>query len=262
MPNHEKVRENSVMRFHYGLFVALILCFTVSCQKQVQTKAEVAWQPPTKQELQQQYLAAIKDAAQPAEADDIYRELWNISEGNPNLRWKNIAGEAHLLIATWTSWDGYDSKVGQTMELSRETWITLVPQMQAFCRAYRGPLDLETRLEQLIGLPIDAGKTKVVQMWARPEDLFRPCADPGIVDFECQGNFSQSAYVTIAPEYIAWFEQLEKDSYTDDGYPWTRLGYTYDWNSETPKFGLSEYIVRANSMVWIDSVAATADYCN
>lgn len=245
-----------------GQFSFLLLAL-LSCQKQVQTSVEATWQAPSEATLQAQYLAAVMDAAEPAAPDDIYRNLWNVSTDNSELRWKTIAGEAHLLISTWTSWDGYDSKVGQEMDLTRKIWISLAPQMQKFCSEYAGPLPLDLRLKQLLGLPPGDTKTKVIEMWVRPEDLFRPCADPGVLDYECQGSFTSSAYLTLSQDYVTWFDNQVSISYDPtSGYPWTRLGYTYDWNQETPKFGLSEYIVRENSIVWIHSTTETAAYCN
>jgi len=42
-----------------------------------------------------------------------------------------------------------------------------------------------------------------------------------------------------------------------NGYPWTRLGYTYDWNPNSPEVGLSEYIVRGGSTVTVAAVGST-----
>ena len=45
-------------------------------------------------------------------------------------------------------------------------------------------------------------------------------------------------------------------SYFDGKYPWTRLGYTYDWADNGEEYGLSEFVVRKNSEV---KVAYTVD---
>jgi len=45
------------------------------------------------------------------------------------------------------------------------------------------------------------------------------------------------------------------------GYPWTRLGYTYDWGSNAGEIGLSEFVLRAGSAALIQSITATNDYC-
>jgi hypothetical protein len=52
-------------------------------------------------------------------------------------------------VATWTSWDGYDNKIDSSMTLSREIWVTAVPQVQQFCQELNmSPNDLTLRLEQ------------------------------------------------------------------------------------------------------------------
>ena len=43
-------------------------------------------------------------------------------------------------------------------------------------------------------------------------------------------------------------------------YPWTRLGYTYDWGDSTTHVGLSEFILEQNATVMVKSVTSTVDY--
>jgi hypothetical protein len=45
------------------------------------------------------------------------------------------------------------------------------------------------------------------------------------------------------------------------GYPWTRLGYTYDWGNPESEVGLSEFVVAAGSMVGIEAVSDNETYC-
>ena len=35
------------------------------------------------------------------------------------------------------------------------------------------------------------------------------------------------------------------------GYPWTRLGYTYDWRPGSNKYGASEYVMRKDSTIMV-----------
>ncbi|MBU6351343.1 MAG: hypothetical protein KGS73_14490 [Chloroflexi bacterium] len=37
-------------------------------------------------------------------------------------------------------------------------------------------------------------------------------------------------------------------------YPWTRLGYTYDWSNSASEVGLSEFVVAAGSTVAVEPV--------
>ena len=57
-------------------------------------------------------------------------------------------------------------------------------------------------------------------------------------------------------------EDLRAASYGEDGYPWTQLGYTYDWApGAESEVGESEFVVRAGSEVIVESVTSQADYC-
>ncbi len=64
----------------------------------------------------------------------------------------------------------------------------------------------------------------------------------------------------VSAEYIEWFTALQSKSYGENGYPWTRLGYTYDWGNPESEVGLSEFVIEAGATVKIHSVSGTADY--
>jgi hypothetical protein len=44
-------------------------------------------------------------------------------------------------------------------------------------------------------------------------------------------------------------------------YPWTTLGYTYDWGVKTSNVGASEYVIKPGATVFIKSVRKTRDFC-
>jgi hypothetical protein len=58
-----------------------------------------------------------------------------------------------------------------------------------------------------------------------------------------------------------WIEALRKSSYGAMGYPWTQLGYTYDWGGDGDEVGLSEFVVRKGSEVVVKDVFTVAEYC-
>ena len=99
-------------------------------------------------------------------------------------------------------------------------------------------------------------------MWVLPHDLFRPAPDPEISDHEAELDFPVSAkFVTVSEEYQTWFHHQMQYSYGSNGYPWTRLGYTYDWGNQTSEVGLSEFVIRAGATVSIHAVVGTLEYC-
>ncbi len=83
------------------------------------------------------------------------------------------------------------------------------------------PTSLTLRLEQYLGLPPHNGKTKFVQMWVNPRDLFRPCPDSEISDTRCEVQFPPRVWLV----HQHWFIDKMLTSYGDRGYPLTRLGY-------------------------------------
>lgn len=226
------------------------------------TSTEAAPPPAASPEaLQQAYLQAVKDAAT-AEPQEISKNLTPIVETNTNLVWEGQPGSRRVLVLTWTSWNGYDDKVGQSIVTTRETWVTAAPELKNFCTDYAADTaKLTLRLEQLLGLPPNNGKTKFVEMWVVPQDLFRPAPDPEISDQEAGLTFPQSKFLTVSEAYVSWFNDLSSQSYGENGYPWTRLGYTYDWGNPNSEVGLSEFVVNTGATIEIEGVTNTEAYC-
>lgn len=216
--------------------------------------------PPA--DLQAAYTKAVADAAI-VEPDEISRDLVAITLDNSALIWDDSTGEPRVLVVTWTSWTGYDSQVGQTITTSRDTWVTVVPEIQRFAACHHlTPLNMTLRLEEVLGVPPDSGKTRFAEFWVRPADLFRPSPDPEITDHEAELDFPVPAdYVTISTDYAQWFTNQEAISYGDNGYPWTRLGYTYDWGNPVSNVGLSEFVIRTGAQVEVHATASTEEYC-
>ena len=217
----------------------------------------------TSAELERRYQAAVEDAVV-ARPSEVYQGLRAVVGHEPGLVWEGEPGTSRVLVVTWTSWDGYDSKVGREMILTRPLWVTLVPDLQRFCRGYRPrrKRSLDLRLEQLLGLPPGDGKTRFAELWADPKVLYRPCPDPEITDRECGLDFPVAGgKLVIEDEYRRWFEDLRESSYGEKGYPWTRLGYTYDWGNRRRVVGLSELIVPAGAAATVRAVVTTEGYC-
>ena len=163
--------------------------------------------------------------------------------------------KSRIAAVTWTSWSGY--KIGPNT-LGIDVWVTIVPQLKRRCQRFQGD-DLTLRLEQLLGLPPNNGKTQFVEMRVKTADLFRPCPNPDIQATECPQSFPQDS----DPDFIQWFANQSLDSYQiPGGYPWTHLGYTYDWNPDSSEVGLGEYVVRKGAVVKVTSIVPTAEYCS
>jgi hypothetical protein len=60
--------------------------------------------------------------------------------------------------------------------------------------------------------------------------MFRPSPDAEIDDSVAELEFPAGT----SQDHMTWITDRMATSYGEGGYPWTRLGYTYDWNPDTP----------------------------
>ncbi|NDV22926.1 hypothetical protein [Desulfovibrio sp. JC022] len=244
--------------------------------------------------LDEIYLKAVNDARM-VEHGEISRKLLGISSpqerNNPKiLSWKIISGKQHVLVCTWAGkyLQGKGWQVGKEYSLAKtdNLWVTAVPELKDFF-LQRGfwPSShdgLVLRIKQLLGLPASDRMTVLIEFWVRPADLFRPSPDSDPSDHEAQLDYpwKRSPFQSFDPSmkihsyvdaanpdvvynYKQWFENLNATIYSDDTpYPWTQLGYTYDWADD--KFnnnhvGLSEFIVLGGSNIIIEKMVNTED---
>ncbi|MDJ0633631.1 MAG: hypothetical protein QNJ34_10625 [Xenococcaceae cyanobacterium MO_188.B29] len=210
------------------------------------------------------YYNALKDAEE-AKPEEIYTKLTAIVKDNPMIQWQGDL----LKVATFTN---HKYEVGSTEPQPVDLWVTVVPELKNFCTGYDATGEnLVLRLEQLLGLPPSHKKSKnIVEFWVAPQDIFRPTPDPEITDREAELEFRQSNnFLIVSEEYKDWynnrlneFNSQLKDMKPDKiPFPWTRLGYTYDWGESENHIGLSEFVVRKGADIEIDSVSTVNEYC-
>jgi hypothetical protein len=171
-------------------------------------------------------------------------------------------------VATLTT---YDYKLGQ-QPLSRAVWVTAVPEVQQKCRKFTEP-DLAMRLRQLLGLQPDAKIQYFVTMTVSTSDIFRPTTDPTTAtQWPCSDSKDPTCGEVfpdwVSSDHIKWIANQMLTSYmisdTHTGsysYPWTRLGYTYDWKPGADRYGASEYVIRPGSVVVVKGKEPYASYC-
>ena len=108
-------------------------------------------------------------------------------------------------------------------------------------------------------MPYYSQNDMVAEFWVDPKIMFRPSADPEITDHEAQVDFSYTnVFVTVSPGYYSWFT----NQVAVNTYPWTRLGYTYDWGNPTGQIiGVSEFVIPKNSVFIVNSITPAAEYC-
>jgi hypothetical protein len=196
--------------------------------------------PPSNEEL---YAKAVREAA--------------VFEQANVLQVKTLPPDAaRVKVVTWTR---YDYKLGAS-PVGVNVWVTIVPEVRDICRSFKGAeADIEIRLKQLLGLPLTAAYTRFVEMEVRREDLFRPCPNPDPQLSTCSDSFPQG----ISSDHVSFIANQSLSSFKiPGGYPWTRLGYTFDWSPDAKsRYGASEFVVRKGSKVNVTSITKSAAYC-
>jgi len=204
----------------------------------------------------QTYAKAVRDAAGP-DSEDIYDGLWAITPSNPKLIWNETRTAVRMV--TWTTATGYTQ--GDNT-LPAEVWLTPAPQLQALCKTVPAEQRVP-RINQYLGLPPATeqdASSYIVEMWVKPEDMFRPCPDAEIDDTSCGLTFPASA----TDAHKNWMNANYAFSFSfwqQPHYPWTGLGYTYDWCNAETRVGASEYVVRAGSTVNVTGLIQRDTYC-
>jgi hypothetical protein len=240
-----------------------------------------ARQPRSLEELWKEYEQAVQAAKYPVPAR-VSRGLVPITTFTPGLVWSDDGQK--VLMATWTKAKYYTGQPPYDTTLPATVWLTAVPFFQQFCqRAGLQGEALRLRLAQRLGMPPDSANDVFVQMWVDPRDFFRPCPDPEIIDGECQVNLTtgevdrsscpwsaalqsqvSGKFVSVVQSQIEWMCSNWTSSYPPGeprkSYPWTALGYTYDWGAKS-FYGESEFVIPPGTTVTVQSITPMDQYC-
>jgi len=254
---------------HNFLVLLLIVLILGGC-----SKSETEYEPagPDMGSLKHRYNLAVIDA-KTVEPYEIYRNLVAVSyygdsmAGLGNLSWTaDSAGKMRLLVVSWMKKSSTQYwPVGKTFKTSNNqayvSWVTTVPEMGGFLKKNSFPdqSSLHLRVAQILGMPPDSENDYFVEFWVYPENLYRPTPDPEITDHEADLYFPSN----VTAKHISWFtnELMQKyDTTTSSAFPWTRLGYTYDWANPLHPIGLSEFVVDTSSVVTVKNIYSSWEY--
>ncbi|MFT5165811.1 MAG: hypothetical protein ACI8P3_001041 [Saprospiraceae bacterium] len=208
------------------------------------------------------YQRSIEDAIYP-EAKKVDTNLVPLDKQNKNLVWKSINGEDYILVVTWKQNVSYYQKYLDSLFYNTgpyPVWITAAPELLHKMKKVKRKYEVQ-RLKQLLGLPPNAVYSYFVEFWVKPEDLFRPCPDKDVLDKKCDLYFPDQTDST----HIDWINENRISRYYQhelfDQYPWTQLGYTYDWNPKNKSHvGLSEFVIGADKNIAVAAIYTTSEY--
>lgn len=203
-----------------------------------------------KDTTQNLYTAAVTDAVT-ADTDEI-EPLVTLTRDSPLTTWDE---QGRVLLLSWHRHPERYIQDGE-ISLAGSIWTFTDKEIAAwYAENKSGVTDWDLRLEQLIGLPPESGYTHVSGFWVNPNKVIRPAYVTDITE-QMQNTFQSD----IDPDFKAWFEENITYSYEESAYPWTRLGYTYDWADNGTEYGLTEFLIEENAAVEIAFTITTEEF--
>ncbi len=260
-----------MIRNYRNAFMLLISLVLVSaCTKEDETNYTPSG--PDMGTLKKQYKMAVLDA-KVAEPTEIFRSLAAVvnygdsAAGQGNLVWStDSAGNWRVLVTSWMKQSSTQYwPLGKTFKTSNNqaymSWITTAPEMLDFLKknTFTDSAELHLRIAQVLGMPPDTKNNFFVEYWVYPGNLFRPAPDPEITDHEADLYFPS----WVSQKHRSWFLNEISNKYdtsSTSAFPWTRLGYTYDWADPLHPVGLSEFVVDTSSVVTVSRVCSSWQY--
>ena len=198
----------------------------------------------------EQYNAA-REKAKNLGAEDI-QPLVTIGEGSDLA---SLSGDnTQVVLVTWHN-DGERFKDGEITHLKDDEvlWSFTDKEFLKWFRENHDKVDnWDIRLKQLLGKSPDTDNRYFTVFGVRVTDVFRPAFFP-----EINTDMMNTAFTNTLEEdtsenamwFKNWFDKTNATAYRKDGFPWTRLGYTYDWGNPDSKYGLSEFIVKEGAEI-------------
>ena len=197
----------------------------------------------------------------------------------------NIGGTAYLegltLMkgSTWTNY--YMPYVGATSarsnNIGNETWITFDPELKGYMDARTNEFDVNNaasiaaRAEQALGMTNNATHLFAVDIFVATSSIFRPTINWSptnsvtIRDWTGQDQSGPTWFAGVYGEdYYDWFTNRQQTVYSgNNAFPWTGLGYTYDWYYATNSPGIigpSEFVIGAQQTYYVASGTPVDQY--
>lgn len=231
------------------------------------------------------YGDAIRDAAVSLPGE-VVTDLLVPTPDDPRTQWATFNDEQYVLVQTVSFKPVTSVSSGESFAAASDVWIAIPGEMDEVCFEYgcaqMNVDELDMVFKQVIGLPPDADYSVLSRFWVRPTDLVRPCTNvdpmtsscPQLMTNTTRGSsdwsdflFGQGMYSWRLPRRGTPMPRIscaqDYENVTNGncyGFPWTRLGYTYDWTpGAKDDRGVTEFVVPEGTTVYLDSVGTQRD---
>lgn len=233
-----------------------------SIAEQVVVEGAILWPAPaeTRADQADAYNAAVRDAA--VKRPGFVRALTPIDTDRPRVR----------VVAL--RWIGASDVTDARGRLKSSLFVALPKEVRAACKGMAEPV---LALQQILGLPPRTGEYVMVEFGLPTTRVFRPCASgPDIAQTSCTFMLPDDPAAVARARVDAAFAETQafvfrqmwasytlnvptKESY---GYPFTAMGWSYDWNpAAEDTYGVSEYVARQGAQTFRLRKIDPADFC-
>lgn len=231
------------------------------------------------------YADSIVDSAV-SRPGEVATDLLVPDQSDPRTQWREFNGVAHLLVQR-VGWQAISTAPsGSAFTLPGNYFIAVPGEVDDACRKFdcrklSAPA-LNLRMAQLLGMPPDADISVLSRFWVNPADMIRPCTNVEITVASCPQQVANTisngvdwSSFLFTQGMSSWRTQRTgtklqiscdadyKNTMNGNcyGFPWTRLGYTFDWNPVTKgDRGVTEFVVAQGSTVYFESAGTIRSF--
>lgn len=209
--------------------LCFILLFVAACSPKNLTGG-------TDDTLQKLWNNAIQDAAYSDNSEIM--PLVTLIAKDRNIQWNEEKNA--VLLGTYHKYSFQDNVNKSFPAWKKPIWAVSVRELKKWYERNKTEVsNWQLRLAQLLGLPADSAYDYFTLFWVKPEHVIRPAY---ITDVTAQ--MKNGIQHISDPEYKKWFEQNYMYSNVTGHFPWTRLGYSYDWGNPEQEYGLTEFLIQ------------------
>ena len=236
-----------------SLLTYLFVCTLTACTPLKQSPQDKYFSDTS--QLTRDYENAVIDAVIP-DRSKVYSELVQIKgpDNSSGLEWITVDGRNMVLVTSVIKDEFLKYWMNdEPFEVGVDCWVSIPSEWSRFKQEFIPLNDTQKmiRMQQLVGLPKNSHYSVVVEFYADAEKIFRPAKDP-----ETDDRVASIEYpVGTKADYREWFENKKMQSYQGTpAYPFTQLGYCYDWNSNSKNHvGVSEFVVPKGTLIKVKS---------
>lgn len=160
-------------------------------------------------------------------------------------------------VAVFTTYPGYRTAEAMTLP---ELWVTLAGEVRDSCAHFGDGRESAETVKLLGLLPGDEAGRYFAELEVPLASLARPAPDPDPTRALPCADGSLPAACAAPPGVDTAVARLVAQSRASS-YPFTGLGFTYNWRDRAPPYGASEFVVRRGTQARVVGTWEVATYC-